>query len=218
MLGNKNNNNSFEYISLRDAAKFCNYSQEYLSLRARRGKLKSVKLGRNWVTTKEWLVEYTDKVEEYNDLINNKNEKAGRFIKEKIVKDQIIHSPPDNLPIIRYPKFRFNLGTLRFGFAAVLLLTLIVAVVYFEQESLIRSYNDFIPYIEEISRIRNFFIKNVTQNAIELSRAIERLSDDFLVATINHQNTIKSLSNVFEEYGQWLKGQISEIWFENIAR
>lgn len=46
------------YISLQQATKFCNYSQEYLSLRARQGKLKSLKLGRNWVTTKEWLEEY----------------------------------------------------------------------------------------------------------------------------------------------------------------
>ncbi len=47
-----------EYISLAEASKLCNYSQEYLSLRARQGKLKAVKLGRNWVTTQEWLNEY----------------------------------------------------------------------------------------------------------------------------------------------------------------
>ncbi|MCD6550230.1 helix-turn-helix domain-containing protein [bacterium] len=46
------------YISLREAAKYCPYSQEYLSLRARQGKLKAVKIGRNWVTTKEWVEDY----------------------------------------------------------------------------------------------------------------------------------------------------------------
>ncbi|TSC98025.1 MAG: Fic protein involved in cell division, partial [Parcubacteria group bacterium Greene1014_47] len=47
-----------KYISLQEATQFCNYSQEYLSLRARSGKLRAVKIGRNWVTTKEWLEEY----------------------------------------------------------------------------------------------------------------------------------------------------------------
>lgn len=47
-----------QYISLQEATKYCNYSQEYLSLRVRQGKLKATKIGRNWVTKKEWLEEY----------------------------------------------------------------------------------------------------------------------------------------------------------------
>ncbi len=47
-----------DYISLKDATKYCNYSQDYLKLRARQGKLKAVKIGRNWVTTKDWVEEY----------------------------------------------------------------------------------------------------------------------------------------------------------------
>jgi len=47
-----------KYISLQNATKFCKYSQEYLSLRARQGKLKAEKIGRNWMTTKKWLKEY----------------------------------------------------------------------------------------------------------------------------------------------------------------
>jgi len=46
------------YISLKEATKHCPYSQDYLKLRARQGKLKAVKMGRNWFTTKEWLEEY----------------------------------------------------------------------------------------------------------------------------------------------------------------
>ena len=55
------------YISLQDATKFCGYTQEYLSLRARQGKLKAVKFGRNWVTKEEWLKEYLGQVETYNN-------------------------------------------------------------------------------------------------------------------------------------------------------
>jgi len=47
-----------KYISLNQAAKCCSYSQDYLKLRARQGKLKAVKMGRNWFTTREWLEEY----------------------------------------------------------------------------------------------------------------------------------------------------------------
>jgi hypothetical protein len=51
------------YISLTEAANRCEYSQEYLSLRARQGKLKAVKQGRNWVTTHGWLLEYLKQVD-----------------------------------------------------------------------------------------------------------------------------------------------------------
>ncbi len=46
------------FISLKEAARYCNYSQEYLSLLARRGKLTAVKINRNWMTTKEAVEEY----------------------------------------------------------------------------------------------------------------------------------------------------------------
>ncbi|MFA7171518.1 MAG: hypothetical protein WC180_06010 [Candidatus Paceibacterota bacterium] len=52
-----------KFISLAAAAKMTNYSQDYISLLCRQGKLKAEKLGRNWVTTKEWLYEYVDKTE-----------------------------------------------------------------------------------------------------------------------------------------------------------
>lgn len=46
------------YISLSSATKYCKYSQEYLSLLARRGKLSAIKFNRNWMTTKEALEDY----------------------------------------------------------------------------------------------------------------------------------------------------------------
>src|SRR3989344_4980372 len=47
-----------KYISLQEAAKLCKYSQEYLSLRARQGKLNAKKIKSRWVTTHGWLNEY----------------------------------------------------------------------------------------------------------------------------------------------------------------
>jgi Fic family protein len=46
------------YISLNEATKYCDYSLEYLSLLARKGKLPAVKFKRNWMTTKEAIEEY----------------------------------------------------------------------------------------------------------------------------------------------------------------
>src|SRR3989338_9628534 len=55
------------YILLKDAAQFCSYSQEYLSLRARQGKLRATKIGRNWVTTHTWILEYVERAEKLEE-------------------------------------------------------------------------------------------------------------------------------------------------------
>ena len=101
------------YISLQEATKLCKYSQEYLSLRARHGKLKSIKLGRNWVTKKIWLEEYLTGVKDYNNNLKNNHKKkievveiresppAGDLSKgEKEPQEvKVINKVPKNLPI-----------------------------------------------------------------------------------------------------------------------
>jgi len=52
----------YGYISLQEASKLCDYGMEYLSYLARTGKLKAVKIRRNWMTTREALSEYVEKV------------------------------------------------------------------------------------------------------------------------------------------------------------
>ena len=52
----------YGYISLQEAAKLCDYSIEYLSFLARTGKIKAIKIRRNWMTTREALSDYIDKV------------------------------------------------------------------------------------------------------------------------------------------------------------
>lgn len=73
-----------EYLSLEEATKHCNYSQEYLSLRARQGKLKAVKIGRNWVTTEDWIKKYVSQVEEYNKRIKGKPKTTRKKIKKDL--------------------------------------------------------------------------------------------------------------------------------------
>jgi len=47
-----------EYIPLAEAARGTPYSQEYLSLLARKGRLEAIKRGRNWVTTRRAVEAY----------------------------------------------------------------------------------------------------------------------------------------------------------------
>ena len=51
-----------EWLPLREAAELTPYSQEYLSLLARTGKLEAIKRGRNWVTTRQALERYLESV------------------------------------------------------------------------------------------------------------------------------------------------------------
>jgi excisionase family DNA binding protein len=51
-----------QLISLAEAAKHTPYSQEYLSLLARQGKIAAVKVGRNWQISQKALDEYISKV------------------------------------------------------------------------------------------------------------------------------------------------------------
>lgn len=55
------------YISLFEAAKLCSYSEPYLRLRARQGKLKSIKLGKKWMTTAAWIDDYDLRVQAWRE-------------------------------------------------------------------------------------------------------------------------------------------------------
>ena len=68
-------NNNKNYITLVEAAKLCSYSEPYLRLRARQGKLKSIKLGKKWMTTASWLDDYGLRVQEWRESMAAK--KAG---------------------------------------------------------------------------------------------------------------------------------------------
>ena len=51
-----------KWIPLREAAQDFSYSQEYLSLLARKGRLECIKQGRNWYTTKKAIEAYRESV------------------------------------------------------------------------------------------------------------------------------------------------------------
>ena len=65
-----------EYITLFQATKICSYSEPYLRLRARQGKLKSIKLGKKWMTTADWISDYVMRAKEWNDRVAAKKSLA----------------------------------------------------------------------------------------------------------------------------------------------
>ncbi|HOX30521.1 MAG TPA: hypothetical protein P5080_05010 [Candidatus Paceibacterota bacterium] len=76
-----------EYISLFEASKLCSYSEPYLRLRARQGKLKSIKLGKKWMTTELWIKDYVKKTKEWNAKIAAKKAQVKEF--EAEMKEEI---------------------------------------------------------------------------------------------------------------------------------
>ncbi|MCX6760590.1 MAG: hypothetical protein NTZ84_00580 [Candidatus Nealsonbacteria bacterium] len=181
----KENKEKLIYISLREASKNCNYSQEYLSLRARQGKLKSAKFGRNWITTKEWLEEYAEKSKEYNSAHNGnsyrtKNTKEGKITVRNLipsatritkVKKITIIKVPKNLPVEKAP-------TLRLGLATALVFVLFLAAGFIGQQ---------------------VFFNNAFENIYSLAQEIF-LSLGGSRANINSENFTADLQGKFKEY------------------
>ncbi|MDD5738648.1 MAG: hypothetical protein PHY72_01835 [Candidatus Pacebacteria bacterium] len=130
------------YISLQNAAEYSEiYSQEYLSLRARQGKLKAIKLGRNWVTTKDWIDEYINseknvKANEFNgDAITKKGieklspkevvqtEVLNKNKAEEIAVEKIKSNKKEKESFKNSPAYKF-IATASFSFACVILVLL----------------------------------------------------------------------------------------------
>jgi hypothetical protein len=145
-----------EYISLREAINHCSYSQEYLSLRARQGKLKAIKFGRNWVTRKDWLDDYLKKVEEYN---NNYK-----------VESQKIVSPPINLPVEgKFPEnvlvsLKEPAPPFRFGLFVLLVFVLLTGGIFFEKSSFQDTYLTFKPYLQRISQTNGITLASASKS------------------------------------------------------
>jgi hypothetical protein len=127
------------YISLAQAAKNCPYSQEYLALRARQGKLKAVKFGRNWKTRIDWVQEYTVGVKEYNVKIVEAK-------KADCVLEDRTSPPPDNLPVEDIKRLRLALGCLAL-FSGIFLFSSVALV----SVDLVKNYS-FTGIADSISR------------------------------------------------------------------
>jgi len=137
------------FISLKEATQFCNYSQEYLSLRARQGKLKAIKFGKNWVIKKEWLEEYLQKIEEYSRNLDNK-----KTFKETF--------PPENLPT--EPERLISPVSVGIVFLVVLALSLTTAIIFYSKETFQNVYRNTTPLVVEFNENFNKGASGLSHN------------------------------------------------------
>ncbi|MBZ9578076.1 hypothetical protein KJA13_03555, partial [Patescibacteria group bacterium] len=219
------------YISLQEATKYCEHSQEYLSLRARQGKLKAVKIGRNWVTKKEWLEKYLNRVVEYNNNLKTKKTKkviTAKKVKVKKVEKEVL--VPRNLPIgefqlaeVRPLHFRVRemiqeiagravrSPAFRFGFAWAMVFVLIIAGGVFGRASL-EEVMDEVGEVGEIGKkiVEESFSVIHKDIEIGLSKIESKISKDEIYSAAVYETV-----DTFKEYGRWLdkgfKNQISKI-------
>ena len=158
-----------KYISLEEAKKYCKYSQEYLGLRARQGKLKAVKFGRNWLTTKEWLEEYLKHIEDYRNNINSKtqcNENVSRYI----------------IPGLSAP---------RFGFVVALVFVLFATSIVFGKESFKNVFEDLDPYVQKVSRVGDIV---VGQGAVKVVAIGDTLVDGAIDVAVEGAVKVSNIS------------------------
>ncbi len=204
------------YISLQEATKYCNYSQEYLSLRARQGKLKAIKFGRNWVIKKEWLNEYLLGIEEYNNS----------FAKEKKT-----IAPPKNLPTEEWLKkdiigldewagsdFGFDFRKLRkalkpelymrFGFVVIFILSLIVTNLIFGQKSFKSVYQDVSTFVSSADKGIDKVLVNMSKGAEEV---VEGINNNIKRKAIEIVGTSKWFLGNISDGTTNLKGFVSEM-------
>ena len=164
-------NDSFpKYISLREAAKISGYSQDYLSLRARQGKLKATKIGRNWVTTKEWIDEYLKRVAEYkNRIAESKAKKTKKTKKAKInERKQIFLTKPTLTPTSTSTSTSTSFPL---GCRARVVAVVCALIFIFGSIGLVFGY----PYYSHILKSAGDFIK---ETATELASGIENYLSD----------------------------------------
>src|SRR3989344_2269023 len=161
-----------QYISLKDAAQFCNYSQEYLSLRARQGKLKATKIGRNWLTTHTWILEYAEQAKqlqkrlEENGAENNFLFSAGDLVPSPRGTHEITQGkfvdPPENIPtedsvVEEYDPYIKQISAspfsaFKFGAALALLFAFVGSGFVFGKEGWYKIADDVADYVEMVGK------------------------------------------------------------------
>lgn len=217
---------SLKYISLAEAAKYLGcYSQEYLSLRARQGKLKAVKFGRNWKTTKEWLREYLIHTEEFKNN-RNKNNKLSQASDVKEQKETIQKPEKVQAPEIQLTKPIFTQPVSPRAIAVVVALIFILASV-----GTLFSYPYFTPVLKEIAtdlgtdftevsaslrKSASEIREGIVKKGDDVSRTISDSASDFAIGTVNNfaryvSQDIKAVKKGFQELSQKIERVFQKI-------
>lgn len=211
--------NKKEYISLREATKYCSYSQEYLSLRARQRKLKAVKFGNVWMTKKEWVEEYLNKMRKYKENRVSAGSKRlnAKTLERKQPKPVIFQKPE----MIVYQS-HFEIAIL------LAFLSLFLSVIFFNTDLLIgggRILNNLAEKTSEEMLVFSDSLKMVWPTMTSLKVSLddyklayfqlprelrideEKISSSVLSAKIS----TKELTHSFREYFTWIGGGLKKV-------
>jgi len=181
------------YISLRQASRFCDYSQDYLSLRARKGKLKAIKIGRKWITTKEWLNEYIGKVNEYKNKHIKKNNNV-ETVKVKIAPIEKQNNFINKQPVLPH---------------AIIAVALLVFILFFGGVVLGYNSNSILKSLSPIAKSTIISVKmgaNITTEAILENQTFQSIS----------KSTKSNLNYVYKGVEYLSKSESSKYILNNI--
>ena len=173
-------------------------------MRARHGKLKAVKFGRNWVTTQDWLKEYLENADEHKNLHN------------QIEKKQLESHPSKNLPIAMPIRFFALSGTgVRSIFLAILAFSLLANGIVFGKENLKTTFDNVNKIVMEIGETVDLAMdiagKDLQINHIEGPLGVMgRNSDNRLILAKLGWRPSHPLRDGMEKTYSWIKKQVEE--------
>ncbi|MFA4871465.1 MAG: hypothetical protein WC610_00130 [Patescibacteria group bacterium] len=143
--------NGFGYLTLNSATKGTSFSVSYLTGVARQGRLKAFKVGDDWLTTREWFVEFQKTIKE---KVENEILSDGWVVDSgRAFENQWVKLSPKKKRI----KFNFKLPV-KYSLAAVLLVAIIGNSAIFTKSQPDRAYN-FLIRAGKISD-RRFMVAN----------------------------------------------------------
>jgi len=195
-----------QYISLKDAAQFCNYSQEYLSLRARQGKLRATKIGRNWVTTHVWILEYVDRAEKLEETGVQDNLYPGLHMQPAESED--IRSqppgakyvePPENIPIEEFNPYTKRISAspfsaFKFGAALALLFAFVASGFVFGKEGWYKMAEDVAASVETLGKGFDVGFPKLT---FAIATSVQSLGEGFETGTKTVARNATSVTQTF---------------------
>jgi hypothetical protein len=80
---------SCDYITIGQAAKFCDFSPDFLDKDAKQKKLKTVKKGNDLLTTRGWLDKYLAQSKKWDDLTAVPKNKISDELADEIARELI---------------------------------------------------------------------------------------------------------------------------------
>jgi hypothetical protein len=197
------NSNEEEYISLTEATKYCDYSQEYLSLRARQGKLKAEKLGRNWVTTKEWVEEYFGKTNSSQARAQEKKANGSSFSDDKY-SSAVTGALGEVGKTIEKSKIIFDKPELRYAVASILVFIFLGAGFMYAGPTLSVAKDLFVENLAVFSEKTN---KGVSNFSIDAGCVFDSARNNDIT---NMKYGVGYTGRMVSEYTQWLDQTIMQ--------